>query len=506
MLMKLIKSNYLPFVALSLFVAMLTNAGWAQTTANSSGDPSLSQAALRSLEKNVHVFRLANGLRTVFIKRRGAPVFAGQVWVRVGGVDESPGLTGVSHMLEHMAFKGTSVIGTTDFDRESDLLEELDESMSGDSQNKEGAKEIEEQLRGIWVDNEFSETYELNGATGLNAATSKDFTYYTVSLPSSRFELWCLLESERLLHPVFRQFYKERDVVMEERRMRVTDSPWGLMYESLLATAYMAHPNRLPVIGWDSDVSKLKRSDLVALHQRFYRPDNIVLAISGDLNLEDVQRKVADYFGDIPKAEGDLPRVKTVEPPQTGPRRAVVEFDAEPALFMGYHKPVYPDSDDARFAILHILLGDGRTSLLQRKLVEQAKVATHIYTTEAPGELYPSLFVVGAVPADGVSTEILTQAIQEVFDTLKQEAVGEELIQTAKRKVLISLYASMRSNSGLASMLAKNELLWGDWKVIYDMFRDIEGTTPADIKKMASSYLNESNRTVVYLSKPGSVR
>ena len=255
-------------------------------------------------------------------------MFSGHIWVRVGSVDETPGVTGVSHMLEHMAFKGSKTIGTTSYPKEKDLLHRVETLMDGEQTpaKLEELKEVYKELESIWVNNEFSRIYQKRGAVGLNAATGKDYTFYLVSLPNVAFELWCWMESDRLLNPVFRQFYKERAVVGEERRSRVEDDPDGKLYEALLATAFRAHPNRLPTIGWPSDIAQLRTADIEKFYKTYYRPDNMVVALVGDLDPEKIKPVLEKYFGRLPRAEDPLPTVRVVEPPQKGERRAVVEF------------------------------------------------------------------------------------------------------------------------------------------------------------------------------------
>ena len=474
-------------------------------------------SALEDFKQSVHRFVLSNGLRVVFVRRSTAPIFTGQIWVKVGGVNEVPGKTGASHMLEHMAFKGTTTIGTKDYVKEKPLLDHLEQLVSsldalqaGDSRSS--PEEIDQlrteisatqkSLGDLWIDNEFSSIYQRSGASGLNAATSKDYTFYTVSLPISAFELWCSMESDRILHPIFRQFYKERDVVLEERRMRVEDNPGGMLYEHLLASSYLNHPNRLPVIGWYADIKFLRTSDVIALHKRYYRPDNVVLSIVGDLNEQQIEPLLEQYFGRIPKPKGIVPGVTIVEGEQKGPREVTVEYEAEPQLMIGYHKPTYPDPDDSYFAVLHSLLSDGRSSILYRQLVQEEKIAAAIETSEAPGELYPSLFTVGAYPARGVELIALRDRIQQIFDRLKDQSFSSEALAAAKQRVRVGFLSGLSTADGIASIIGKSELLWNDWQVILDAYGKMEQTKESDIKRLADKYLKVRNRTTAYLKRP----
>ncbi len=466
-----------------------------------------SAAVLHEFAEGVREFKLKNGLRILFYRRGYAPVFAGQVWVKVGGVNEQMGRTGAAHLLEHMAFKGTTKIGTKDYAREKELLAELEERMQRANLDPKSVdtgrmRAIYEELSNLWIENEFSKIYSRQGAVGLNAATAKDYTFYMVELPSADFELWCWMESERILNPVFRQFYKEREVVMEERRMRTDDSPTGRLYETLLATAYQSHPNRFPVIGWASDIRGLMMTDTAKIHRAYYRPDNMVLAVVGDLDPEKVQPLLEKYFGRLPAGEGEIPRVTTVEEPQQGPREAVIYYDAQPTFAIAFHKPVYPNHDDIYFSVLHSLLSSGRSSILHRELVLEKQLATNVFTTEAPGDLFPSLFLVGATPREGVSNERLRDEVQKILDRLKSGAISEADFAAAKKRVKISFLGGMDSNQDIAETLGQGELIHGDWRSVLEMYDITNKMTVADVQRLANTYFTELNRTYVHRERP----
>jgi len=463
------------------------------------------QNAFETLKEGVKKFTLTNGLRVVVFQRKNAPVFIGQTWAKVGGVDEALGKTGLAHLLEHMAFKGTETIGTKDYSKEKKLLARFDVLMSKARSNSLSeaeqveAEKLQQELSELWQDNEFSRIYTQNGGVGLNAGTSKDYTFYTVSLPNTAFELWCWMESERLIRPVFRQFYKELEVVQEERRSRVEDSPGGQVYQTMLATAFQSHPNRLPVIGWFSDLKNLTVADMTNFYNTFYHPDNLVLVIVGDIDPQDAIPLLEKYFGRIPKSKVAVPTVLTVEEPQVGERTAKVIYPAEPELAMAYHKPTFPNADDAYFAILHTVLSDGRTSILYKELVEGKQLATAVATSEAPGTRFPSVFYVRAFPRKGVSNEQLRDAIQEILDRTAKVGFTEEQIRSAKKKVFVNVLQELRSNYGLAQMLGETEVLWGDWSVIFGEYDRIMETTNENIKSLVSKYLTVENRTNVFL-------
>jgi predicted Zn-dependent peptidase len=462
---------------------------------------------LHDLADGVTRMTLSNGLRVVMYRRNNAPVFAGQTWVKVGGVDEVPGKTGAAHLLEHMAFKGTDKIGTRDYAKEKGLLDRLDVLMKARSEGRSSDQDLQElrsiysQLSEVWVDNEFSRIYQRRGEVGLNAATAKDYTMYQIELPTVAFELWCWMESERVLHPVFRQFYKEREVVREERRMRTDDDPGGRLYEAMLATAYWNHPYRLPTIGWSSDIKNLNADDTRALQRTYYRPDNMVLSLVGDLDPVKVKPLLEKYFGRLPKATTELPEVTALEESQDGPRDVVVRFDAEPSLLMAYHKPVYPNSDDLYFSILHTLLAGGRSSIFFRELVLEKQLAVNIGTSEAPGELYPSVFYISATPRRGVSTLQLRDAIQGILDRVSKEGFPDDDFVSAKKRVKVGFLASLDSNDELAETLGHAELLWNDWRAVLKMYDIVNQATKEDVQSLIAKYLTVENRTFARIEK-----
>lgn len=492
---------------LALFCLLFLSVNYAQAD----GKTSETRKILSNLVEGVERFELSNGLKVVFYRRAHAPVFSGQVWVKVGGVNEVPGKTGASHMLEHMAFKGSKVIGTKDYTKEIKLLEEFDEirewlkytpqekaSKEREEKQKRIAK-ISEELESLWKNNEFSRIYQDQGAVGLNAATGKDYTYYMVSLPNTAFELWAWMESDRLLNPVFRQFYKEVQVVLEERRWRTDDSPEGKMYEALLATAFWMHPNRLPVIGWASDLRALERDDIKEIFNDYYRPDNMVVSLVGDLDPAVVKSTLERYFGRIPKAEGHVPEVETVEAPQEGLREVVIKFDAKPRFAMAYHKPVYPNPDDMQFTLLHSVLAEGRTSIFYKELVEGKQLVRGLDTSEAPGELFPSLFYIWGTPKDGVSNERVIGEVDAILERLKTELISEEKLESIKKRLRVELLTSLTSNSGLARTLGRLELIYGRWEAMLDMYDVSLQTTPEELRDLAVKYFSEDNKTIIRL-------
>ncbi len=461
---------------------------------------------LALLAKNAVRFTLPNGLRVIFYRRAHSPIFSSQIWVKAGGVNEVPGQTGVFHLLEHMAFKGTPAVGTRDWPQEKQLLERYEQVLDELARNdaaalKEELRHLEDKLAELQVTDEFSNIYRARGASGLNAATSKEYTMYMVSLPASEFELWCWMESERLLQPVFRQFYKERDVVLEERRMRTDDNPGGRVFESLLAAAYWVHPNRLPIIGWREDLQRLRTRHVEAAHRQYYRADNIVISLVGDLDVERIRMLMEKYFGRLPEPAGVIPPLGQEEPLQQGERRVEVVFDAEPRLVLAYHKPGHPDPDHAVFAVLQSLLSDGRSSLLHRRLIQEKHLAISEFAAEMPGELYPSLLVLGATPRRVVSNERVLAEIVDVVRDLQNRFLPEAEVAAAKKRLRTQMLQDLSSNYGLARFLARGELLFGRFETQLDFYLSTDAVTALDIQRVARRYLVPENRTIVMLRK-----
>jgi predicted Zn-dependent peptidase len=352
------------------------------------------------------------------------------------------------------------------------------------------------------VGNELAMLYQRHGGVGLNASTGKDVTRYTVSLPANRLPLWAAVESDRMANPVLREFYKERDVVLEERRLRTDDSPAGLLYEVFTAAAFQAHPYGFPTIGWASDIQSLTPAVTEQFFRTYYGPANAVIAIVGDINPPEVLELLGRTFGKVPPASPPPPIV-TVEPPQRGERRVEVEFDAEPTLLIGYHKPAMGHADDYVFDVIDSILSEGQTSRLYRRLVRDKRVAMSVDTqTGFPGAQAPNLFVIGAVPLAPHTADEVEEAITQELERLKTEPVTQEELQKVLNNLDAELLRSLRSNSGLASQLAFFQTIAKDWRYLLAARDRIAKVTPKDIQRVASQYLVKSNRTVAVLAKP----
>jgi predicted Zn-dependent peptidase len=473
----------------------------------------------QNLEDRVVEHRLDNGMTFLLMERHQAPVFTGMIVVKVGAVDESIGKTGLAHMLEHMLFKGTKTIGTRDFAAEKPILEQIDrvgtelssELVKGEKADEKRVKALREEIKKLQqeaaqyqVKDELGALYSKHGAARLNASTGNDITRYYVSLPSNRLELWAMVESDRMANPVLREFYSERDVVMEERRLRVESNPFGALYESFLAAAFLAHPYQRPVIGWSSDIAGYVAEDARAFYSEYYAPSNTVAAIIGDIEVEETIRLVERYFGALPKRELP-PGVGTREPAQKGERRVVVEQDAEPQLLIGYHKPTLPHHDDFVFDVIDSVLSRGRTSHLYTKLVKELKLAASVSTWQGdPGARYDNLFVVEATPRSPHTPAEVETAIYEEIERLKTEPVSERELQKVRNQIHADFVRRLDSDFGLASQLAYFQAVAGDWRYVIESMREIDKVTAEDVQRVASKYLAQENRTVATIVRKAS--
>jgi predicted Zn-dependent peptidase len=452
-------------------------------------------------------------MRIVILPTEGAPTVSFVVQFAVGGVNEVLGSTGIAHVLEHMLFKGTTTVGTTNLEAELALFERMDAVHDSvllalaRRPRPDSARaalltrrigELEDSARAYVVGNEMDRILSSNGARSLNATTDYESTTYFVQLPANRARLWFVLESDRMQNPVFREFYAERDVVTEERRMRVETSPGGLLYEAHLGTAFQMHPYGVPVVGYMSDLQALGRSDVEAYYRRYYGPNNAVVAIVGDLEPDSVVAWADAYFGAIPP--GDLPPpVLATEPQQRGERRVEVAFDAAPQLRIGWHVGSVFDDDAPALTMLSYLLTGGRTGRLYRRLVLEDRLATFVSASPAPGSRYPRLFVIQATPRAPHAASEVEHAVYEELAQIAAEPPDPTELDRVRRQLEAADIRRLRSNLGLAFQLAESASLFGDWQTTFRLSQRIRDVTPEDVARVVRANLHPENRTVATL-------
>lgn len=462
------------------------------------------------IKNRVKIHVLENGMRIIVLSRHEAPVVSFHVYADVGSANESYGITGISHLLEHMAFKGTTTVGTNDYEAEKKILKEMDalyneikrekvKAAPDDEKLKEMEKKFEAlrvQAKGYVVSNDLIDMMRREGDRGINAYTSNDATQYIDSLPSNKLEYWMAVTSDRFLNPVFREFYKERDVVMEERRLGVETRPVGRLVEDFLATAFKAHPYHHSVVGHMSDLRNITRKDVENYFNRFYSPSNLTVGIVGDVKAEDVFKMAEIYFGRIPS--GPKPEtVRTEEPEQWGERRVIVEAKSQPMLLFGYHRPDFRHKDSAALEALANIMGQGRSSRLYQVLVKEKKVAVAAQSFNGfPGEKFANLIAFFAVPAQGKTSAECLALIEEEIEKVKTESVTPEELTKFKRSAIKGFLSQMKSNSSMAALLTYADVVLGDWQLLFDQVQEVRAVTAEDIKRAASTYLIKKQRTI----------
>jgi predicted Zn-dependent peptidase len=473
-------------------------------------------AGFADLEAQVKQFTLPNGLTVLVLERHEAPVFSFTTYVDAGGVNEVAGITGVAHMFEHMAFKGTRTIGTTDVVAEAKALDAVDaafDALFTERQKGEGAdstrlatlaaafKQAQDEARKLVVSNDFSKVLEENGANDLNAGTMMDGTMYYYSLPSNRLELWARMEGDRLTQPVLREFYTERDVVQEERRFQES-SPMGRLFSSWWIESFLAHPYGNGLIGYPSDLKAITRRDAETFFRDHYMAKNVTVALVGDVDFAEVQRLAVKYFSGMSDAPKPGP-VRTEEPRHEAEIRITVEEDAQPMVLLGYQIPSIFSRDWSAWEVLTIIAGQGRSSRLYERLVKQDKTAVQAGSGSGfPGDKYPNLFLAQAIVARGASTDTVETAMRQELDRLAKDGPTVAELQKAKRLTRATFIRGLRANSGLALQLATSQGKQGDWHKLFRYLDGIDKVTADDIRRVAAEAFRQGNCSVGVLRKP----
>ncbi len=467
---------------------------------------------LERFEERVTEFTLDNGLTFVVIERHEAPVVSFNTYADVGSVDEPRGQTGIAHMFEHMAFKGTTSIGTEDIEAETEALRRQEEAyLALRRERARGARadsaridslqaafeEATARAESLIAEGEFENLLQRHGVQGMNAQTSTDWTRYFYSLPANKLELFFALESDRFVNPVLREFYTERDVVMEERRSSES-SPVGRLLEEFLTTAFKAHPYGQPTIGHMSDLERLSRTDAKEFYERYYGARNLTIGIAGDVDPERVRELAEEYFGRL--AEGrEPPSIRTQEPEQIGERRVIIREQTQPFVLVGYHRSGGLSEDAAAYDVLQDVLARGRTSRLYRNLVETQLAVQVQAIPEFPGSKHPTLFAILGVPNRGVSPDSVEHAIYEQLDRIREEGITEEELERAKTRARSDLIGQLDSNSGLAYQLSRMEALTGDWRDVFRDLEELQAVTAEEVRRAAEETFRRENRTVAMI-------
>jgi predicted Zn-dependent peptidase len=343
---------------------------------------------------------------------------------------------------------------------------------------------------------------EENGGVGLNAGTGEDSTDFFYNFPANRVELWFYLESARFLHPVYREFYKERSVVREERRMRVESDPQGKLMEQMLATAIAAHPYRVMPGGWASDIENLRVKDAEKFFATYYVPGNLTIAIVGDVNPAHIKSLAGEYFGRLKK--GPLPSPElTIEPVQEGQKHTEVASPAQPMEVIAYHRPDQYDKDDPVFEVISGLLSGGRTSIIYKDMVRDKKLALAAGAeSEFPGGKYPSLFFFYLIPGLGHTAADNEKELDTLIANLQKTKVDDASLARVKIRTRATLIRQLDDNAGLAQLLASYYGAYGDWRKLFTSLDEVDKVTSEDVQRVAKKYFTPDNRTVALTFQP----
>ena len=494
------KTGKLVITAILLFVAALTIQCFAEDT-----------------NIDVKTYKLPNGLKVLIVENHQAPVVALYRYHKVGGVNEYSNMFGASHLLEHMMFKGTQKIGTWDYKAEVPIMKKIDKLV--DEIDKERAKGLsgyekpdKKKIARLWKEvkelqteqrkyirkNEIDFLYKNQGGRGLNASTGYDATDYYIMLPSNKTEVWAFIESERMKDPVFREFYSERNVVYEERRMRTDNTPDGVLFENFFSHLFVAIPYGQDVVGWASDIESMRREQIEKYFRKYYSPGNTILAIVGDVNPDEIMAMVKKYFGPIPSQPLPEP-IYAEEPPQKGERRITVKYDANPMFYIGYHGPRPGHPDQYALDILGYILSGGRTSRFYKNLVKSNKA---YYASGGNWTFgYANVFVISGSPKKPLTSEELETAIYKEIEKLKTEPVSQRELQKIFNKIDAQYVRMMGSRMLLGRRLANAEMWTGTWKNFFKERELLKQVTAEDVMRVAKKYLTKNNRTVTHLVK-----
>jgi len=477
-------------------------------------------------------FMLDNGMEFFLVPREEEPNAISLGWLaRVGSVNEAPGYTGLSHYFEHMMFKGTSTIGTSDSAKDAELsskLSALKEEIFqiqadvqiprwrrgeiGDpwdpqfdtpeiAELRKQIKQLQEEQREITVKDEFDKVYTNLGASGMNAFTSYDLTFFIITVPSNKFELWAWMESDRLSDSVFREFVSERDVVHEERRLRTESTPTGLAEEQFDAMFWQSSPYSWPVIGWPSDIYNYTLEKADRYWNTYYKANNLVGVVVGDFDPEEVKPIITKYFGRLEPSETPPPPVVTVEMPQQAEKRMVATLECQPQVEIRYHTVPHDHADSYPLDMMGQIL-NGRTGRLYKNLVEGREIASEAFAYQE-GRKYGGAFSARIVAKGDAVPEDLEQAWYEELEKLQKEPVGERELQKVKNQVLADSYRRLQSNFFLMIQIGLYEAM-GGWEYLNENADKLLAVTPDDIMRVAGEYFDANNRAVaLYHRKEG---
>jgi zinc protease len=405
----------------------------------------------------VEKYKLDNGLKVIIMEDHSAPVFAYHTWFHVGSRNEKKGTTGIAHLFEHLMFKETENTKEGEFDR---ILEE------------QGGK--------------------------INAATYVDWTFYRESLPKEGFHLIPALEADRMQYMILskEQLDAEREVVVNERLMRVDNSPQGAMYESLYSTAFKDHPYHWPVIGWMEDIKNISREDCINFYKTYYAPNNATIVVVGDVETKEVLETIQKAYGKIPSSTIPEHKMPT-ENVQTSERILELQKEISSEKFlMGFHTPNANHPDYPALEIAHSILFDGKSSRLQKILVNEKELATQsggwVNQTMDPG-----LYIMDVTMNPGKSMDDAIKIIDEELLRIQNESVTTQELEKAKNRIETSFWSHFRTVDDKAELLGFHETVSADFKKFFHEMPTLMKVTAADVQRVAKAYFQVNNRTII---------
>ena len=486
-------------------------------------------AAAAAQEVRVIEQQLDNGMTLLLVPRPGDPNIAAGWVAKVGSVHERPGITGVAHLFEHMMFKGTHTVGTTDIEQDLMIIEQLD-ALKAEIRVEEAQLVERHRLGGIddprspaarsprhrelieefdallarqselLIKEDFSRIYTGQGASGMNAGTSYDFTIYFVNVPANKLELWFWMEADRLLNPVFREFYAERDVVHEERRLRTDSTPIGKFREQFDAMFWKSSPYSWPVVGWPSDIEGITREEALSFFDIYYAPNNIAAALVGDFDPDEAVALAERYFGRLRRGARHPSPPRTREMPQLAEKRMVAHAETNPQVVIRYHSVPDGHVDEPALVVLGQLL-NGRTGRLYKALVEEQEVATGASGGQA-GFKFEGMFELRGTAKQGRTPEEVEQAIYAELERLGTEPVGARELQKVKNQNAAGTFRDLEGNFQLMMQLLIRENMRG-WDTINTDPPLYDAVTAEDIMRVAGKYFTPEKRAVAVYYRTG---
>jgi predicted Zn-dependent peptidase len=470
---------------------------------------------LRDYERKVSEFTLSNGLHFIILERHQAPIVSFHTYLNAGSTEDPARKTGLASLIARLAFNGTETIGTKNWPLEKKALEaveaafdRMDDERGKGFGAKAGAFAILQAGESTAMGDAFQQqnpdeylrAIQENGGVALDSHATQDSIETSYSLPSNRVELWFVLESQRLAHPVFRDFYRERSKQAEDMAYLGESKSPARVRQSLLSAAFENLPYRNPVLGWPGDVVALRAGDAKDYLDTYGGPGNIVIAIVGDVDPAAAQRLAERYFGPIP-ARPHPPLVRSQESAQSGPKTVALWGDSPPYLIIGYKRPPEIHRDDPAFDILATILGDPQTGWLHQELVEQKEIAQSAEAlSDFPAARYVNLFVVSATPAKDHTVEENQKAIDEIVARLQSRPIDAATLARVKNVLRGRFVRLLGGNQELAALLPDFYVTYGDWRKLFSVGENYDRVTAEEMQRVALEYLIPAHRTVAYLT------